>query len=788
MKSRISIFLFLVFSQLSLQAQYGSLSGLINDSEGKPAAFVNVLLNETKQNASSNEEGIFQFEKIVPGEYTMVASFVGYKNLTQKIKIEDGKTLNLELELIENAELLKEIVVKGYLSQNERITAIGKMDVKVMDLPIAIQAIDNYVLETQQVQNLSDVLMNTNGVYIMGTTGGYQEEIAGRGFQYRSSNTFKNGTRFNNSIMTETSGLERVEVLKGSGAMLYGNVAAGGILNLITKKPKFDFGGEVSYRTGSFGLSKPSFDFYGGLGKGQNAAFRLNGTYQKAESFRQFVSSERFYINPSLLFKFGNNTDLLLEGDYIDDQRTPDFGSGVINYEVVENYPRNRYLGVRWANVNAKQMTSSATLTHQWNQFWKSDLNVSIRKSEQNLFSTTRPNTSGNLIGADGLWVRSLQKFDSNENYGIVQGNMNGQFKTGSIKHQVLIGFDAEKFNDQRQAYNNFSRYDTLNIFNDLPANSRYDIPSLSNGNYTDNITQRYGIYAQDLITLNNSFKLLAGLRYSRQGSINKLWNPAQELTETETPSQGAFSPRLGLVFQPSEKQSIFFSYSNSFELNSGVDIDGKALEPSIIDQFEIGLKNNLLNDKLTANITLYQIDNANLAQMSLVNNNTYTYVQELAGHVRSKGVELDLAARPLPGWSILAGYSYNQTKYVSSNIYIEGSFLRYNPNHTANASTQYQFLSGSLHGLNLGLAAVYIGKRYAGRSTRLNVENDDRKIIPIDAYGQVDLTAGYDFKRISLKGKLANLTNTLSYNVHDDNSLNPISPRNFLLSAAFRF
>ncbi len=92
---------------------------------------------------------------------------------------------------------------------------------------------------------MSDVLMNTNGLYIMGTTGGYQEEIAGRGFSFGSSNTFKNGVRYFNGMLSELSGVEKVEVLKGSSAILFGNVAAGGILNLVTKKPRFDFGGEV---------------------------------------------------------------------------------------------------------------------------------------------------------------------------------------------------------------------------------------------------------------------------------------------------------------------------------------------------------------------------------------------------------------------------------------------------------------------------------------------------------------------------------------------------------------
>ena len=111
---------------------------------------------------------------------------------------------------------------------------------------------------------------------------------------------FKNGSRVNSGAMPEVSSLESVEILKGSAAILYGNVAPGGILNMITKKPKFDFGGEVSLRAGSYNLIKPAIDIYGPLSN--KIAYRVNGTFESADSYRDQVSSKRYYINPSLLF------------------------------------------------------------------------------------------------------------------------------------------------------------------------------------------------------------------------------------------------------------------------------------------------------------------------------------------------------------------------------------------------------------------------------------------------------------------------------------------------------
>ena len=227
-------------------------------------------------------------------------------------------------------EILQEVIVTS--NQQKKPVNIGKSAIRPLDLPQLTTTINAKTLENQQVNSISDILKNVNGVYIMGTTGGYQEEVASRGFPLSSSNTFKNGVRYFNGMSIETSGLEKVEFLKGSAAILFGNVSAGGILNLVTKKPKFNFGGEVGFRFGSFNTVKPSIDIYDSFDDSNKVAYRINSSYEKGDSFRNDVNSERFYINPSFLIQINNKTDLLIESDYIKDFRTPDLGAGIINY------------------------------------------------------------------------------------------------------------------------------------------------------------------------------------------------------------------------------------------------------------------------------------------------------------------------------------------------------------------------------------------------------------------------------------------------------------------------
>ncbi|MEC4005712.1 TonB-dependent siderophore receptor [Flavobacterium sp. SUN052] len=682
-------------------------------------------------------------------------------------------------------EILQEVIITS--NQQKNPVNVGKAGIKPMDLPQATAVINQATIQNQQINSVTDLLKNVNGVYIIGTTGGYQEEIASRGSALSSSNTFKNGVRYFSGMKTEFSGIEKAEFLKGSTAILYGNVAPGGILNLVTKKPKFDFGGEIGLTYGSFDAIKPTLDLYGSLNKSKTMAFRINGSYSKANSFRKEVNSESYYFNPSFLVKFTKKTQLLIEGDLLKSTATPDFGAGIINYKIVD-IPRDRFLGVSWGYFDAKQSSATATLTHKINDTWDLSFINGLRFYETDLFTNSRPNASGGTIQANGNWTRSIQRSEVKDNYFIQQLDLKGKFNTGKIEHQFLFGADSEIYKTKTTAYIVKSNYDTINIFQDYNSANEPVIPTLLTNTLTTAPVNRFGIYTQDLINFNKYIKLLAGVRYSYQDTKSDVLTYSTNTTVTTNNYDQAFSPRIGLIVQPSNNHSLFASYSNSFQVNTGTDISGAALKPSIIDQYEIGIKNKLFEDRLFANLTVYQISNSNLAQTSLENGNTNTNIKELAGKTRSQGVELDIVANPLKGLSIIAGYSFSETKYIESNTYIEGSELKYNPKNTANLSFNYKVETGKLKGLNFGLINTYFGKRYAGRSTRITVANDAYQLIPLNDFIQVDATLSYVCKKWAVRTKLSNVFNELNYNIHDDNSLNPIAPRNYSISLNYTF
>jgi len=679
---------------------------------------------------------------------------------------------------------LNEVAV---IAKSKKNLAVGKMNVNEMDLPQALTVIDENALKAQQISNITDLLKNVNGMYIMSTTGGYQEEIASRGTNLTSTNTFKNGIRYYGGMKTEMSGIEKAEILKGNSALLFGNVAAGGVLNLVTKKPKFDFGGNVAMTYGSFDRFKPQFDIYGSLNKQKTIAFRLDGSYEQANSFRKFVESKTYYINPSLIFQLTPKTTILLEGDYTNNKTTPDFGTGIVNYQLVD-IPRDRFTGVSWGKYKAEQSFMSAKITHEFNDKLSLSSLTGLRYYNTDLFSNARPNTSGSTIAQNGDWKRNIQRSAVDDNYFIEQIDLNANFKTGAVKHQALMGFDIESSETRTTAYNPFTNYDQINIFNEYNPSLEPVVPVLTENTLTKNPLDRYGIYAQDLISLQKYIKLLVGARYSNIKSTSNVYTYSTQKTAETKSNDNVFSPKIGLTLQPTRQQSLFASYSNSFALNTGVDINGNALDPSIIDQYEIGMKNKLLNSKLSVNATVYQINNSNLAQTSLENGNTNSNVKELAGATKTQGAELDMEYLPFKNLRIMGGYSYTKTTYTKSNTYVVGSELKYNPKNTANLSATYTFDKGALKNLQLGFISSYVGERFAGRSTRVTVQNDAYKLIPLSAYFTHDITVGYDVNRWNFKAKFSNITNKLSYNVHDDNSLNPIAPFNFSINAQYNF
>ena len=700
----------------------------------------------------------------------------------------------------DSVKRLREVVVIA--KNNPTKSSVNRSGIKTMDLPQAIQVIGTEMIQQQQSIRLSDIIKNANGVYVGSARGGAQESFWSRGYDMSSNNMFKNGFRFSSGSIPEVSSLEKVEILKGSSALLYGNVAPGGILNMVTKTPNFKTGGEVSMQAGSYNFYKPAVDVYGAFN--HSIAYRLNASYENSESFRDFVSKERYYFNPSLLFRVSEKTDITVQGDYMSDDWTPDFGTGMIGKEIAD-VPRNAYLGAKWANGTTKQATTSVLVNHEFNSNWKLNFNGSFQNYDRESIATERIQPAAN-----GDWNRPYGRNKAVEQIFANQISLQGNFNTGKIKHQLFTGIDTELANTDAYTFKFFnpttgafvSIYDQVNIFDPSSYDQANEAPLLPSRatKIVKTETGRYGIYAQDLISFTDQFKVLAGIRYSYQEAKPVTYDlEANTVKEEAIRNDRAFSPKVGLIYQPLKTLTLFSSYSNSFTPNTGVTIDNEAIKPSIIDQFEAGIKNEFLNGALTTNLTFYQIVNSNLAQMAEFdangNINTNNQVKSLSGETTSKGFEIDITYKPLVDFNINAGYSYNDMRYTKTSgltgSFIEGDRLTRTPQHTANLSFFYKLPSGMFKNLSFGAIGNYTGNRVAGWNNQINPTYPngiyDREI-PLNGYTSIDASVGYDWKNISILCKLSNITNELNYTVHENYSVNPIAPRQVMTSIRYKF
>lgn len=733
---------------------------------------------------------------------------------------------------------IEDVNIRKTGNPNKATPISTKSNLTVMETPQPIAIVTHDIIEQQQAKQLSDVLQNVNGMYITSSRGNSQDSFGGRGFALGNDNIFKNGSRVNSGVFPEVSGLERVEVLKGANAMLYGNTAAGGVINMITKKPRFDFGGSVGLNAGSWNSYKPTVDIYGPLTK--NIAFRVNGAYEYAESFRDLVQSEKYYFNPSFLFNLSPKSQLIVEADYLKNDFTPDFGIGAIenkdkSYSLNTGLDRSAFLGADWQYQNVEQVSTNVTFNHKFNDNWSLNSTASYQNYTKDYFSTERVQWGYATASPNRLsWNRPLNRTYNEQNYTSAQVNLNGEFNTGKINHKVLIGTDADYGVADSYAYynpDNNKVFGTSYFFgtngatgiNGQPGTIYLDdqstwasgaMPNSTVLNKTRINTRRIGFYAQDFVSLTKEFKVIAGLRWSYIENMptirtdykiakNNIVDPnsvyGKGLVDNSASSDQAISPKVGFVYMPNDNLSAFATYTNSFVANVGKERNGEALTPTNIDQYEVGVKKNLWNNALAVNLTVYQILYKNYYQNALDNNGSPVdptgLTKDFAGQMRSRGVELDITGNPTENLSIIGGISYNNSVYLDTPEmfgYVEDQRLVRTPATTANASVFYKFTK-LVPGLRVGASVYYIGNRLAGwndtktGANSLAARNGVSRVFEIKDYTTVALSAGYEWKKFMIQAKVGNLFDVENYNVHENYSVNPITPRNFYFTLTYK-
>ncbi|MEH2081920.1 MAG: TonB-dependent siderophore receptor [Nostoc sp.] len=583
----------------------------------------------------------------------------------------------------------------GYWVPNASVGT--RTDTPIRDIPQSIQVAPRQVIEDQQDLTIQEVLRNFGVLPGNGLIKGDTFTI--RGFQ--TNNTLRNGLKDGgsaNSIQNEITNIERIEILRGADSLLYGQGQPGGTINLVTKQPLSEPYVSAKLTGGSYNLVRSALNISGPLSADNKLLYRLNTSYSYQESFSDFYKKTNFFIAPILTWQLSQNTKLTLEAEYqnlfLRDTALPAVGTVLPNPN--GKIPLNRYVGEPKDFDNTQTTRVGYQFEHRFSKNW------SLRNAFRASFVSynQRKAFADYLQSDDRTLERSTQESVKPIvlNTYILDTNIVGKFNTGGIQHELLLGFDL--YRDIQASNFVFRDNLPLDLFNPVYGQP---LGSIS-GRFNQKIkNDALGIYAEDKITLFNNLKLLLGGRFSFVESEN---------TNSDSISRqpdSAFSPKVGIVYQPIKPVSFYASYIRSFDPTIGFNADGNAFQPERGTQYEVGIKTDLLDNRLSATLALYQITRSNV--LTTDPNNIDFSVQ--TGEERSRGIEFDIKGEILPGWQVIVSYTYTDARITNDNVFPVGNRLVNTPFDNASLWTTYRFSQGSLQGLGFGFGLFYVGERF---------------------------------------------------------------------------
>ncbi len=675
------------------QSRPATLHGTVTTADHQPAAAVTVRLLQAGKSTITAESGDFIFRGVNPGTDTLEISLVGYENIIKPVRIEAGTTASINLQLTLSGRQLSAVIVSADASLFVRHSSddVSKMPLSNLENAQVYTTITKDLMTEQGNFTLDQAVTNVPGITKLwdatsrpGDGGSY---FTSRGFALQS--TLRNGVAGNITSNIDAANIERIEVIKGPSATLFGSTLTsfGGLINRITKKPYDHFGGEVSYTGGNFAYNRFSADVNTPLDSAHDLLMRVNTAYTNQGSFQDNGFSKSIVIAPSISYRASDRLSFLLDAEfYAGEATTPQilfFNTNVAG------------LGVSSAdklNVGYKRSYMANDLvTHPGNTnfFGQMNYNLSSDWTAQTNVSITNSRSNGlqpyfYLTAGDSLLQRMVWAPNGTENAIEAQENLVGRFRIGSLRNRLVVGLDyyydhpnivyqeylggaseTEDYFDQVNLKGNIPNYLS---FNKTKVDSAFATSPAASPYYNISTINTYSAYASDVLNITDNLIAAAALRVDH--FVNKGNYSLTDGTTSGGYNQTALSPKFGLVYQVVPGNvSLFANYQNSFQNENGVDYNNKPFKPEQANQFEAGVKLDGWQGKISGTISYYDIKVSNVIRSYPTNPNLS--IQD--GTQLSKGLEAELIVAPVAGLQIVAGYSYNDSKYTRADSDVLG-------------------------------------------------------------------------------------------------------------------
>lgn len=820
-------------------SQNGNITGRIVDHSNAPLIGVSTYLQGNHSIGTlSDNDGQFLIKNIENGNHNLVLSYIGYKTVEIDFSMENGKNLDLgEIILQEGNELLQKVTI-SYRKNNfsrKKTAYVSKLPLKDLENAHTYSTVTSELLNSQMTINFDDALKNATGVdkrwEATGRSGDGTGYYSIRGFSAQPG--MIDGVPGYTFSALDPSYIERIEVLKGPSATLFGSTvpSLGGLINVVTKKPFEGFGGSVGYTIGSFNTHRASLDINTPISKKHGLYFRLNGSYLTQGSFQNAGFKKSYFVAPSLSYRVNNRLSLSLGVEYAQSRQTnpamifvrrgypmptnniTDFGldpnesftdndvyldnptlstRGVANYKISKGWTSQTILassrssskgfyqymiegaGVYFLNPNAQTPQEIAQNLFIQNFLTQDVLSRIIDK--RNAFNTTF-NAQQNFIGDFKLGnVRNRMVFGLD--YVLSEGNSKNRAISPLTGFPIVYGFFKPDGTPIDDIFFTPTQVETAYPINQSILNNIFDTYQVPENDITTK-SQTFAAYLSDVVNITPSLSAMVGLRFDY---FNQEGNKAIKEDDLK---KATFSPKFGIVYQPIQKQlSLYANYQTGF-INTRPEVaivNGNVVvqnfEPQRARQFEVGTKTNIREDKLNLGLSYYHItvnDRITLDPSSPLSSITLD-------EIVSQGVEFELNVNPINGLNIRSSVAYNDSKITGTEYasLVDSRPAEAGPSVLYNLWADYKFIGNSpLKGLGLGFGID-------GTTEYFTMDNKVSGKFELPSYTLLNAAIYYDHDKFRVGAKFNNITNQIYYKGWG--TINPQAPRSILGTVAYKF
>lgn len=734
-----SILPFFLLLQTIVHAQDSSVGRTVyvEDGHGDALAGINLKIQGFPM-VQTDRRGRFTLPKQVVLPVTISLTGVGFHMRSYTLTEHDLQdSARLVIRMTPRGHEVGEVLVTGRRNNSYLINSTelgGKFSGSLKELPQSVSMVSKEFMEDKQAFVITDMVLDLAGV----NQASAYDDVTIRGFNsgYGSGFRLVNGMRSAYGYGTSfwrtplTVNLESMEVLKGPGASLFGDITPGGTINLVTKKPMENKHARVNFSVGSFQTYRSSLDVGGPLDSLKTVLYRLNIGYENARTFRDVNQRQSILLAPSFSFRPGEGTQLDVDLTYDNFDGYLDRGLGIRNNDF---YGQSRAFNVSQPTdfLKTSFLTVAARFTQQVGEHMSLHMQYmkSIYSEKLNEFRTlnTFANPPENTVM--NMRFQSKNVTDYTDNWVTY---LRYNWERESMAHQFIAGVDyaqyaGDKDNLLREARSRTVNGEAVPLTIDLESPTRAIIdPSTyiwrAQAEFPFlNPYKSLGIYLQDQLRIGDRINIIMGLRHEMYRSSSA------DLQNTFETKQHVWLPRFGFTYSINRQINYFASFSQGY-VPVGADFiynyenygASEAFRAERSFQLETGLKTGFFNNQLQTELSIFHIGRQHMLISTGELSDSGFPIYRQAGAVVSRGVELDFRGQLTPQFQVMANYSFNYTEVRSSALFgEEGQPLGNAPRNMGGLWVKYVFADGLMKGLGAGAGVYHVGQRRMDNAAR---------------------------------------------------------------------